>query len=271
MPDGAEPAVILQSLTLAGAEPRLVTTVNAASALAGAAEAAALPYDAILLDRRSAADPEGALLRLREAAAARTPCVMLIAASERGAVDRLRGAGFDAYLVRPVRRRSLLRIVSDITAGSGAFHVDPHDAEKPATEPARLAPATFDVLLAEDNEISALLACAVVEANGHTVTAVRDGHAAVAAATEASAHYAAVFLDLHMPGLDGIEAAARIRDHERAIGAPRVPIVALTADTLPETRAAALAAGIDSLIEKPVAPEALRGVLSGILGRRGQV
>ena len=195
---------------------------------------------------------------------------MLIAAGERGAVDRLRDAGYDAYLVRPVRRRSLHRIVSDVTATPGAFLVDPQDGEKLAAQRARLAPAAFDVLLAEDNEISALLARAVIEADGHTVTEVRDGHAAVLAATGASARYAAVFLDLHMPGLDGIAVAARIRDHERATGSPPVPIVALTADALPETRAVALAAGIDSLLEKPVAPEALRGVLSGIVDRRAQ-
>ena len=269
MPDGVESALIVDGLALAGAEPRVVTTINAAAALAGAAAAAALPYHTILVDRRSAADPEGALLRLRESAAARTPCVMLIAADERGSVDRLQAAGFGAYLVRPIRRRSLLHIVTEVTAAPSAFHIDPRDAEKPTAGSAQRALATFDVLLAEDNEISALLARAVIEANGHTVTEVHDGHAAVAAATEASAHYGAVFLDLHMPALDGIEVAARIREHERANGTRRVPIVALTADALPETRIAALAAGIDLLMEKPVAPEALRGVLSGLVERCG--
>ena len=96
------------------------------------------------------------------------------------------------------------------------------------------------------------------ESLGHTVIEVQDGHAAVAAATEAAAAFDAIFLDLHMPGLDGLAAAARIRAHERATGAAPRPIIALTADTLPETRREALAAGIDSLIEKPVAPETLR-------------
>ncbi len=68
MPDGAEPAVVARSLTHAGADARVVATVNAAAALAGAAAAAALPYDVVLVDRRIAAEPEAALLRLREAA-----------------------------------------------------------------------------------------------------------------------------------------------------------------------------------------------------------
>ena len=80
--------------------------------------------------------------------------------------------------------------------------------------------------------------------------------------------YAVAFLDLHMPGIDGLEAARRIRAHERATGAPRLPIIALTADALPETRRATLRAGIDSVLEKPVAPDALRAVLSDLAVRR---
>jgi CheY-like chemotaxis protein len=156
-----------------------------------------------------------------------------------------------------------------VTSATGDFHIDPHDAERPAPESPRPAAASLSVLLAEDNEISALLARAVIESLGHAVIEVRDGNAAVTAATGADARYAAIFLDLHMPGLDGLAAAARIRDHERTSGAARVPIVALTADALPETRAAALAAGIDSLIEKPVAPDALRAALAAIAERRG--
>jgi CheY-like chemotaxis protein len=80
--------------------------------------------------------------------------------------------------------------------------------------------------------------------------------------------YDAVFLDLHMPGCDGLAAAAHIRAHEQATARPPVPIIALTADALPETRRAALAAGIDSLLEKPVAPETLRAALAAALDRR---
>jgi CheY-like chemotaxis protein len=124
------------------------------------------------------------------------------------------------------------------------------------------------VLVAEDDEISALLARAVIEAHGHTVTEVRDGNAAVEAATAAGAGYDAIFLDLHMPGVDGLEAATRIRAHERAAGKPCRPIIAMTADALPETRRATRDAGIDSVLEKPVAPAALRAVLSDLAIRR---
>jgi signal transduction histidine kinase/DNA-binding response OmpR family regulator len=268
MPDGAEPAAVARGLILAGAEARVVATLNAAAALTGAAAAAALPYHAVLVDRRLAAEPEAALLRLHEAAGERLSCVMLIEPSERRSVDGLRAAGFDGYLVRPVRRCSLVRLVSDVASVAGKFHADPHDTEKPTAEPPRRAAAGLNVLVAEDDEISALLARAVIESHGHVVTEVRDGHAAVAAVVAAGARYAVAFLDLHMPGIDGLEAASRIRAHERAAGTPRLPIIALTADALPEMRRATLAAGIDSVLEKPVAPEALRAVLSDLAVRR---
>jgi signal transduction histidine kinase/CheY-like chemotaxis protein len=267
MPDGAEAVALSECLERAGAEVRAVAAFNAAAALAGAAAAAALPYHVVLLDGRIAARPEAALAGLRAAAGERLPVVMLIEPGDRSGVDDLRSAGFDGYLVRPVRRRSLVRLVADVASGEGAFRIDPHDADKPAAAPLRRSRAGLDVLVAEDDEISALLARAVIEAHGDNVTDVRDGDAAVAAATAPGAAYHIVFLDLHMPGLDGLEAAARIRAHERAAGRPRVPIVAMTADALPETRRATRAAGIDSELEKPVAPAALRALLSELAAR----
>jgi CheY-like chemotaxis protein len=74
--------------------------------------------------------------------------------------------------------------------------------------------------------------------------------------------FAAILMDLHMPGVDGIAAARAIRAHERESGAPRAAIMALTADVLAETRAEAALAGIDSVLEKPVAPEHLREMLT---------
>lgn len=268
MPDGAEAAAAAAALTSAGAEVRAVATLNAAAALVGAASAAALLYDAVLVDWRIAAEPSAALHRLREAAGDRLRCVILIGPGERRSVYDLRAAGFDGYMVRPTRRRSLLRVVSDVAAGAAGFHADPHDAEKPRHGPPRKAAQGLHVLLAEDDEISALLARAVIEADGHVVTEVHDGEAAVAAVSAAGADFAAVLLDLHMPGIDGLEAAARIRAHEQNAGRPRLPIVALTADALPETRRVARETGIDSVLEKPVSPEALRVVLSGLAARR---
>lgn len=259
--EGAEPPVLAALIGDAGGEARIVRTILEATALAAAAVAAGLPYHALLVDRRAAPDPGAALARIREGAD--LPAAVLIAPGERATIEALRAGGFDAYLVRPVRRASLVRVVGDIVSARGAFRVDPTDAtpERPATP--RRATAHLRVLVAEDNEINLLLVRAVLEGLGHSVTAVGDGAAAVAAATTGEP-FDAILMDLHMPLRDGCSAARAIRAGETASGRPRAAIFALTADVLAETRAAAEAAGIDAVLAKPVAPETLRRMLAGL-------
>jgi signal transduction histidine kinase/DNA-binding response OmpR family regulator len=264
-PDGAEPPAIARHLRDAGANARSARTLAEAAGLAGAASAAGETHDALLIDARVAPAPGVVLMRLREAAGRRIPAAVLIAPGGRGAVDELRGAGFDAYLVRPVRRASLLRVAGDLVTGDGGpFRIDPHDAAPQKPPPARRAAASLDVLLAEDNEINALLARAVLEGLGHTVTEVRDGAAAVAAVRARHDGFPAILMDLHMPGLDGLAAARAIREWEAGAGAPPAAILAITADVLPETRAAAEAAGIDAILAKPMTPDSLRRALAGL-------
>ena len=265
-PPGAEPPVLAHHLADCGATVRLASTANEAAAVIGAATAAGQPHDAILVDTRVAPDAAVALSRIREAAGRRVPAAVLIEPGLRGDIDRLREAGFDAYLVRPVRRASLSRIVGEIIGGDGGFRIDPSDARPRPAAPLRRAGSTLRVLLAEDNEINALLARAVLEGLGHEVTEVRDGMAAVEAAGRAGG-FDAILMDLHMPGLDGLAAVRAIRDHERAQGTLPAAILAVTADVLAETRAEARAAGIDAVLEKPMTPNALRQALAEVTAR----
>ncbi len=266
-PAGAEPPVLARHLAEDGVEARLLNTTNEAAAVIGAAAAAGQPHDAVLVDARVMADAAAALSRIREAAGRRVPAAVLIEPGRRGDIEHLREAGFDAYLVRPVRRASLTRIIGEIGGGDGSFRVDPSDARPRQMAPARRAGATLSVLLAEDNEINALLARAVLEGLGHEVTEVRDGVAAVRAASGRRGGFDAILMDLHMPGLDGLHAVRAIRDHERAEGLAPAAILAVTADVLAETRAAARAAGIDAILEKPMTPDALRQALAEVTAR----
>jgi CheY-like chemotaxis protein len=73
-----------------------------------------------------------------------------------------------------------------------------------------------------------------------------------------------VIMDLHMPGLGGIEAAVRIREAEAKSGKEPIPIFALTADALEIGRDACIAAGMDGFMTKPVDPADLDAILASL-------
>ncbi len=106
-------------------------------------------------------------------------------------------------------------------------------------------------LLAEDNPVNQLVLREMLRTIGCSVDVVSDGEEAVEFA--AAHHYDIVFMDCHMPRLDGYDATRRIREAEASAAAGRhVPIVALTAAALAEDRDKCSAAGMDDFLSKPV-------------------
>ena len=87
---------------------------------------------------------------------------------------------------------------------------------------------------------------------------------AFVAAREAGSPYDLVLMDVQMPGIDGLEAARRIRAAEADSGAPRTRILALTANAQAEDREACLAAGMDGFLVKPLDRERLREAIDGL-------
>jgi signal transduction histidine kinase/CheY-like chemotaxis protein len=192
--------------------------------------------------------------------------IVLVTPMDRVALASLRAAGSTGYLVKPVRvvslaqqfGRSAQEIPRPASAGTAAVEA----AAGQAGVESGLA-----VLLAEDSEINALLASNLLTRLGHRPHLTTNGADAVAAFTAAQAGGAPfdlVLMDLRMPGIDGIEAASRMRVAERQAGASRVPIIALTADVLLENREACLAAGMDGILTKPLD----RAQLTTVLGER---
>jgi CheY-like chemotaxis protein/HPt (histidine-containing phosphotransfer) domain-containing protein len=120
------------------------------------------------------------------------------------------------------------------------------------------------VLLAEDNPINQRLMCTLLRGAGHSVDVVENGWAAVAAVERDT--YDVVLMDVQMPVLDGVQAARRIRKLPPPKGS--VPIVALTADALPEAEARYRAAGMDAYLAKPLSPLTLMATLERLAGRQ---
>ena len=116
------------------------------------------------------------------------------------------------------------------------------------------------ILVAEDNSVNQRLAARLLEREGHTVTIAGSGQAALDALERQQ--FDLILMDVQMPGLDGLQATARIRENERGSGR-RVPIVAMTAQAAESDRVRCLESGMDAYVTKPVhVPDLMRMIES---------
>ena len=131
-------------------------------------------------------------------------------------------------------------------------------------------PTALNILVAEDNDINALLTRTLLERDGHNVYIVKNGREALAALNaEDGDIYDLVLMDLHMPEMDGFEATRHIRAMSDARSS--LPIIALTANAMADDRQHCLTAGMDDYLSKPVAPDALSHMLEAWSGRRSDM
>ncbi len=248
-PSEVQASLLARRLGGWGAHVTIAPDANAASA-----QLAERPRDAVLVDVSCAA----ALAATIQDVPRR---IVLIAPSERHELPALKTAGFTGYLVKPVRAVSL-----DVRLRDGIFEPAPSLVPEANAATAEPAPATsLSILVAEDNEINALLASALLNRLGHRTTIAGDGAAALAAwsnARDAGAPFDLILMDVQMPGMDGLEAARRIRAAEAESAKDqkihrRTPMLALTANASEDDRVACLGAGMDALLVKPLARERL--------------
>jgi signal transduction histidine kinase/DNA-binding response OmpR family regulator len=218
-------------------------------------------WDHLLIDRSFGIDATHSLVR--SAARSAIQRLVLLAPSERSELSDLRSAGFNGYLVKPVRAASLAERLSVPESAAGP---DPEFDVESRTDSGRKRHA-LAILVAEDNEINALLAQAMLGKLGHLPTVVTDGVSAVSAVATAQAigaPYDLILMDLHLPGMDGLEATKQIR----ALGEEgrSIPIIALTANAFAEDREACRAAGMDGFIVKPFDRERLEEAIAAVRG-----
>jgi signal transduction histidine kinase/DNA-binding response OmpR family regulator len=250
-PAEIEASLIARRLQRWGARTRIVPDETVAAALLPEQ-----PWGVILVDHTLGMAASEALARI----AARIPRrIVLVPPAMRNRLATLKAAGFSSYLIKPVRDTSLAARFS----ANDAFDAATTEA---ADAPSEARPAhSLSILVAEDNEINALLARAMLSKLGHRPTIATSGAAAIEswlAARSADAPYDRVLMDLHMPGMDGLEATRRIRSIEAEESGSRTPIIALTANASSEDRDACLAAGMDRFLVKPLDREQLAAVLA---------
>ena len=227
-------------------------------------------YDSVLVDAAvGAAGAARVLKSVGERSRARG--MVLIEVSERGLLKDFRRAGFEAYLIRPVRPSSLL---VQLGARRGESGMAAQPGRPPHGEYVSMPAKSRRVLLAEDNDINALLGTRMLERLGVTVSRVRNGAEAVAALAPGQPVFDLVLMDVQMPEMDGMTATAQVRAAYagQAAGTPFPacpPIVALTANAFAEDKRACLEAGMDDYLAKPFDRSDLASLLARWCGEHG--
>ncbi|WP_354112004.1 ATP-binding protein [Bradyrhizobium sp. S3.12.5] len=255
--DGIEASLIARRLERWGGQTCLVADAAVAEALLPER-----PWHAVVVDRAlgpAVADRLGEVARAHA-----TQRLVLLTPSSRH--EKLSPA-FTGFLVKPLRAASLaarLALTPEVAS--------PDLAPEPVEPAAVTTPANgLSILVAEDNEINALLMRSLLTKLGHRVVIAVHGEAALEswlAASSAGTPYDLVVMDIQMPQLDGIEATKRIRAHEAATGGHHTPILALTANTLVEDRYACFEAGMNGFLIKPLDREKLDEALAGLAASR---
>lgn len=194
--------------------------------------------------------------------------IKMIALSSNLALGRTstrKHCGFDGFISKPVRPRVLLKLIDTIIGKEKGFQ------EKTGTihSSGITSGKELRILFAEDNTVNQKLASKILEKMGfRNVDMAVDGAEAVRMIKE-NEPYDIVFMDIQMPGLDGLEATREIRAWEaREIEAgQRVPIVALTANAMKGDREKYLKADMDDYISKPFKREELECVIRRVIYR----
>ncbi|NEX20315.1 response regulator [Thiorhodococcus mannitoliphagus] len=213
------------------------------------------PIDVYLLD---AAQPEvdgfGLASLLKDAGLiSQSHMILISAAGKRGDALRCREVGIGAFLTKPVTplelRETLTHFLSANDSASDAPLLTRHHLVEHRQR--------LRILLVDDNPVAQKLAGSLLKEWGHEVTIATDGQKAVELYRSQCFHL--VFLDLYMPGMDGIETARALRELER--NGERTPIIGMTARTLESDAERCLEAGMDEHITKPLNPNILEEIV----------
>jgi len=207
------------------------------------------PYDLVLMDWKMPGDNGIQVVRLLRGCRELPyiPTVIMVTAYGREEImEEAQAEGISHFLIKAVSPSLLQNAILDVF-GQRSTSEDESGLPQELRIPSRFRGSK--VLLAEDNEVNQLVAKELLESAGFSVDIANTGLDVLRMVEQTE--YAMVFMDIHMPDMDGIEAAKRLRMLERYAS---TPIIALTADSMVGDREKSLAAGMNDHLAKPIDP-----------------
>jgi CheY-like chemotaxis protein/HPt (histidine-containing phosphotransfer) domain-containing protein len=175
--------------------------------------------------------------------------------------------GFAAYLRKPVRRSQLYDcLVTVLARAQQAGRADSRSIITRFTL-SEQRKRGMRILVVEDNPVNQKVALTMLDRLGFGGEAVSTGAEAVELLSRQ--RYDLVFMDIQMPGMDGFEATAIIRDPDSAVLDHDTPIITMTAHAMQGDRERCLKAGMDGYVSKPIQPGELQQAIEQVLAARG--
>ena len=164
---------------------------------------------------------------------------------------------FAAILTKPLRRSQLLNCVTRAMSAAPEPSMEDTAIRSVPSPAAR----TFvpKILLVEDNPVNREVAVGMLESLGCIAHSAENGWLGLEAMNNDA--YDAILMDCQMPVMDGLTATAELRRREQNTGGARLPIIALTANTMEGDRERCLAAGMDDFLSKPFSQQQLATLL----------
>ena len=209
---------------------------------------------------------------LRQEAGFNGPVILMLTFTDLKRKSECAGLGVNATLLKPFGSRDLIQAMVKVhavwpgtpSAASESGPTPPDSIGELALtaqrHPSPQAPLErpLRILVAEDTPVNQKFILRLLDRWGHTAVLVEDGRKAVAAVAENA--YDVVLMDVQMPEMDGLEAAAVIRRREAEEGR-HTPIIAMTAHAIKGDRERCLAAGMDDYLSKPIDAQMLRQII----------
>ncbi len=217
------------------------------------------PLDALLIDLAITGISGLELVKRASLEAGGTvPIVVITTAADFGEMEKCRALGIAGFVAKPIMRTALLSAMLATLRLNGA---QVHKPEIVAPAITHKRSRRLRVLVAEDNAVNEIVMVRFVEKAGHEPIVARNGFEAVSIIEQQDIDL--IFMDVQMPGMDGLQATKAIREVEVTTG-KHVPIYALTAHAMKGDEERCLLAGMDGYLAKPVRVTDIQAILSSL-------
>ncbi len=185
-----------------------------------------------------------------------TPSVLITTSGKTGDASNCIENGIKGYLIKPMLLSTFQKTITRVLSGATRTEelitrhtIDEYERKEWEAYTNNLK-VKLNILLVEDDLVNRMLIKSIINKTNHGIDIAESGYESIKLFQQNS--YNLILMDISMPGMDGIETTRRIRELEKELNLERTPVIAITAHSFKQNRTAAINAGMDDYISKPI-------------------